>query len=361
MVCGDIVLFDSLAAFTHGVRLTTLEDKVTPNAAMLWHKSRALKGLQAKISTLAEDKEAIWTANETILAIFYLMEGAARFGLESEFKSHCLGLFQMMQLRGEVASACLKDLYVMQAVGLVEGTEMASELRHGITQGGHQPSNNKPSTITSITKRSELTYFQPGLQLEESVRVMVDTLPVGFRDLIALGNLSVEFILLLNEQLREYDSLGEAAEQQTKGVRRVRLLANQSQNAVERLACLGVVAFLFRRTVQMQMFPEVSFINKMTMLGRQIVSSGQTEILCYHELRVWATLAGAEIAATAGATLKQNTHDAMMELLLQERWVGGWNDVERIARRYLWDEKTLTAWKEYWMSYADVREVRHTG
>jgi hypothetical protein len=97
------------------------------------------------------------------------------------------------------------------------------------------------------------------------------------------------------------------------------------------------------------------------MLGRQIVSSGQTEILCYHELRVWATLAGAEIAATAGATLKQNTHDAMMELLLQERWVGGWNDVERIARRYLWDEKTLTAWKEYWMSYADVREVRHTG
>ncbi|KAK9259453.1 hypothetical protein V1519DRAFT_432476 [Lipomyces tetrasporus] len=322
-----MALFDSVATFTHGVRITTLEDKVTPSATMLWHKARALKGLQAKVSTEAEDKAAIWTASETILATFYLMEGAARFG-------------------GEVASACLKDLYVMQAVGLVEGTEMASELRHGIIQDGHQSSNNEPAAVTSITTRSELRYLRPGLQLEEPLRAMIDTLPVGFRDLVALGNLSIEFILLLEEQLQQYNSITEAAERQTKGSREL--------NAVEHLASLGIVAFLTRHTAQMQMFPKISFLDKLTMLGRQMASSGQAGTSCYSELRVWATLVGTEIATTAGATLRQRAHDAMTKLLLQERWIDGWNDVERIARGYLWDEKTLTAWNRYWMSCQDM-------
>ncbi|KAJ8104209.1 hypothetical protein POJ06DRAFT_279701 [Lipomyces tetrasporus] len=335
MVCGDMALFDSVATFTHGVRITTLEDKVTPSATMLWHKARALKGLQAKVSTEAEDKAAIWTASETILATFYLMEGAARFGYESEFKAHCL-----------VASACLKDLYVMQAVGLVEGTEMASELRHGIIQDGHQSSNNEPAAVTSITTRSELRYLRPGLQLEEPLRAMIDTLPVGFRDLVALGNLSIEFILLLEEQLQHGTT--------NQGVKRARVLANQSQNAVEHLASLGIVAFLTRHTAQMQMFPKISFLDKLTMLGRQMASSGQAGTSCYSELRVWATLVGTEIATTAGATLRQRAHDAMTKLLLQERWIDGWNDVERIARGYLWDEKTLTAWNRYWMSCQDM-------
>jgi hypothetical protein len=66
-----MTLFDAVAAFSHGIRIITLEDKVTPSAAVLWHKARALKGLQAKISTETVDKVAVWTSNETILATFY--------------------------------------------------------------------------------------------------------------------------------------------------------------------------------------------------------------------------------------------------------------------------------------------------
>ncbi|KAL4861107.1 hypothetical protein BDV12DRAFT_180734 [Aspergillus spectabilis] len=58
MICGDITLFDSVAVWAHGVRITTLEDKDTPSVAVLWHMARALKGLQAKISTETVDKVA---------------------------------------------------------------------------------------------------------------------------------------------------------------------------------------------------------------------------------------------------------------------------------------------------------------
>ncbi|KAH7112281.1 hypothetical protein B0J13DRAFT_576120 [Dactylonectria estremocensis] len=365
MVCGDMALFDSVAAFIHGVRLTTLEDQVTPSATMLWHKARALRGLQAKISTEAEDKETIWRASETILATFYLMEGAARFGYESEFKTHCLGLLRMMQLRGEVASACLKDLYVTQAVGLVEGTEMASELRHGIDSHDGSPSTRDAlttATASAITTKSKLRYPHPDLQFENPLWATVNASPAGFHDLVTLGNLSIEFILLLDdllgsmdqEQLQRYNGITEATERQTKLVRRARLLEKESHNAVERLACLGVIAFLTRRTSQMQMFPEMAFIDKLTTLGRHVTSSDLVGTSCYHDLRVWATLVGLEITDTAGVTLKQHAHEAMTELLFQERCMDSWDDVERIARRYLWDEKSLTAWKTYWMSYRDV-------
>lgn len=359
MVCGDMALFDSVATFTHGVRITTLEDKITPSATMLWHKARALKALQAKISTETEDKVATWTANETILATFYLMEGAARFGYESEFKAHCLGLLRMMQLRGQVASGCLKDLYVMQAVGLVEGTEMASGLKHDITQGSHQPSSNKQADGTSVTATTALRYPQPDIQLDRSLQSAIDILPEGFRDLAISGNLSIDFIFLLGEQSQQFDSITQSAsaERQTKGIKGARLLANRSQNAVERLACLGTVAFLTRRTAQMQMFPEVAYINRLAMLGSQMPSFSKEGTLCYRELRVWATLVGTEIAITAGATLKQRARQLMMDLVLQERWIGGWIDVERIVKRYLWDERSLAAWKRHWVNYQDQNQV----
>ncbi|KAK0759411.1 hypothetical protein N5P37_007599 [Trichoderma harzianum] len=357
MVCGDMALFDSVAAFTHGVRITTLEDKITPSTTMLWHKARALKALQAKISPQAEDKVATWTANETILATFYLMEGAARFGYESEFKAHCLGLLRMMQLRGQVASGCLKDLYVMQAVGLVEGTEMASSLKHDITQESLQLSSNKQADGTSVTATMALRYPQPVIQLDRSLKSAIDTLPEGFRDLAISGNLSADFIFLLGEQSQQYDDITQSAERQTKGIKGARLLANRSQSAVEQLACLGTVAFLTRRTAQMQMFPEVARINRLAMLASQMPSFSKGGTLCYRELRVWATLVGTEISITAGATLKQRARQLMMDLVLQERWIGGWIDVERIVKRYLWDEKSLAAWKRHWANYQDLNQV----
>jgi hypothetical protein len=365
MVCGDMTLFDSVAAFTHGVYITTLENQVTPSATMLWHKMRALRGLQMKISTETADKQTTWGASETILATFYLMEGAARFGYESEFKSHCLGLLRMMQLRGEVVSACLKDLYVMQAVGLVEGTEMASELKHGVANHKDSPSAREAQAIAtasaSLTK-AKLRYPRQDLHYENSLWPKINASPMGFRDLIMMGDLSIEFILLLDEllgsidraHLQQHSGITKATEQQTRMVKQARLLEKQSQNAVERLACLGVIMFLTRRTSQMRMFPEVAFINKLTTLGRQMRSYDQLGTSCYNELRIWATLVGVETMATAGATLKQHAHKAARELLFQERCVDGWDDVERIAKRYLWDEKCLAAWKNYWMSCWDM-------
>lgn len=365
MVCGDMTLFDSVAAFTHGVRITTLENQVTPSATMLWHKTRALRGLQAKISTETEDKETTWKASETILATFYLMEGAARFGYESEFKSHCLGLLRMMQLRGEVVSACLKDLYVIQAVGLVEGTEMASELTHGVDSHNGSPSSRDAQAVatpSAISTEAKLRYPYQGLHHENPLWAKINASPAGFHDLIMLGDLSIEFILLLDEllgsidreQLQRHSSITEATERQAKMVKQARLLEKESHNAAERLACLGVIMFLTRRTSQMQMFPEVTFIDKLTTLGRQMRFYDPVGMSCYNDLRIWATLVGVEITATAGATLKQRTHEAARELLFQEGPIDSWDDVERIAKRYLWDEKSLTAWKKYWMSCRDM-------
>ncbi|KAH7186918.1 hypothetical protein BKA60DRAFT_666916 [Fusarium oxysporum] len=365
MVCGDMTLFDSVAAFTHGVRITTLENQVAPSATMLWHKTRALRGLQAKISTGTEYKETTWKASETILATFYLMEGAARFGYESEFKSHCLGLLRMMQLRGDVVSACLKDLYVMRAVGLVEGTEMASELTHGVdSHNGSALSRDAQAvaTASAISTEAKLRYPYQGLHHENPLWTKINASPAGFHDLIMQGDLSIEIILLLDEvlgsigreQLQRHSSITEATERQTMMIRQARLLEKESHNAAERLACLGVIMFLTRRTSQVQMFPEVTFINKLTTLGRKMRNYDPVGTSCYNDLRIWATLVSVEIAATAGATLKQRAHEAARELLFQEGHVDSWEDVERIAKRFLWDEKCLTSWKKYWMNCRDM-------
>jgi hypothetical protein len=313
-----------------------------------------------KISSETEDKETTWRASETILATFYLMEGAARFGFESEFKSHCLGLLRMMQLRGEVMSGCLKDLFVMQAVGLVEGTEMASELKHGVDSHSSSPSRESQAvtTASATSTKAKLRYPRQGLHHEDSLWAMTNASPAGFNDLIMLGDLSVEFILLLDEllgsiereHLQQHSGITEAIEQQTKLIKQTRLLEKESHNVVERLACLGVIMFLTRRTSQMRMFPEVTFIDKLTTLGRQLRSYDQVGTSCYNDLRIWATLIGVETMATAGATLKQQGQRAARELLFQENYADSWESVERIAKRYLWDEKSLAAWKNYWIS-----------
>ncbi|KAF4494284.1 hypothetical protein FAGAP_9585 [Fusarium agapanthi] len=295
MVCGDMTLFDSVAAFTHGVRITTLENQVTPSATMLWHKTRALRGLQAKISTEAEDKETTWKASETILATFYLMEGAARFGYESEFKSHCLGLLRMIQLRGDVVSACLKDLYVMRAVGLVEGTEMASELTHGVDSqhsSALSQDTQAVATASAISTEAKLQYLYQG-----------------------------------REQLQRHSNITEATERQTMMIRQARLLEKESENVAERLACLGIIMFLTRRTSQVQMFPEVTFIDKLTTLGRKMRNYNPVGTSCYNDLRIWATIVSVEIAATAGATLKHRAHETARELLFQEGHADSWEDV----------------------------------
>ncbi|CEJ61928.1 hypothetical protein PMG11_10443 [Penicillium brasilianum] len=369
MICADVALFDAVAAFTHGVRITALEDKVTPTATMLWHKARALKALQAKIATgagtgtrpLTEHQAATWTSNETILSTFYLMEAAARFGYETEFRAHCQGLLRMMQMRGRVASGCLKDLFVLQAAGLVEGTEMASAIQNESEQTQHDSSSSVVGfSGMPVTIHSELRYpdLQPGTQFSGKLRMTINVLPKGFRELAMLGNLSIEFILLLEEQLKEAGDDTQTAERQTMGIRRARLLLTRSQNVVERLACLGMVAFLTRRTAQMQMFPEVAYIYKLGMMGRQMSAFGAEGKSCYGELRVWATLVGTEVAITAGANLKLRAGQLMRDVFLQEEWINDWADVEMIAKRHLWDENTLTAWRSHWMTYGKPGQLR---
>ncbi|CEJ61938.1 hypothetical protein PMG11_10454 [Penicillium brasilianum] len=354
MICSDIVLFDSVAAFSHGIRITTLGDQVTPTAGMLWHKARALRGLQAKLSAENVDKVAVRASNETILATFYLMEAAARFGHSTEFKTHCLGFLHMMHLRGQVISPCLEDLYFTQAAGLVEGTEMAAKLRHGLIPNAPPIPSHESVAITSDARILSLQYLQPGLQSERVLRDTIDSLPVGFRDLAATGSLSTDFILLLEEQLQQYDNTTEAAERQMKGIRKAWLLASQSHNAVEELACLGIIAFPTRHTAQMQLFPELSLLKGVKLLGQQVRFFGLAGPFCFLELRAWVILAGAEIATTAGAALKQHAYDMMTELLFEERWIDSWRSIERAVKGYLWNEKTTVAWKRYWTSYQDV-------
>ncbi|KAL3440863.1 hypothetical protein BJX65DRAFT_18166 [Aspergillus insuetus] len=342
MICGDITLFDSVAVWAHGVRTTTLEDNDTPNVTVLWHMARASKGLQAKIST---EKVAVWTSNETILATFYLMDGAAKFGSYSEFRAHCLGFLQMMRLRDRAVSTRLEDLYVMQAAALVEGTEMASRLRLEMIQDGHQPFS---------MRMLNLRYPLSGLQPDEALQVEIDNLPVGFRDLAVTGNLSIGFILLLKEQFQQPDNIMEA-ERQTEGIRKAWLLANQSHNAVEELACLGVVAFITWHSAQIKFFPERSLLDRVRKVGRQVGSLSQAGPSCYRELRAWVVLTSAEIASTVGATQKQHARDMMLELLVEERWIGSWSDLEGVVKGHLWNTKALAVWKTYWMSYHNLR------
>jgi hypothetical protein len=114
-----------------------------------------------------------------------------------------------------------------------------------------------------------------------------------------------------------------------------------------------MIAFLTRRTAQMQMFPEVAYIYKLGVMGSQMPAFSAGGKSCYRELRVWATLVGTEVAVTAGATLKLRARQLMRDVLVQESWIDGWEDVERIAKRHLWDESTLTAWRSHWMSYRE--------
>jgi GrpB-like predicted nucleotidyltransferase (UPF0157 family) len=374
VICSDITLFDAVAAFSYGIRATTLEDKETPSRAILWHKSRALRGLQAKISTEVPDKLAVWTANETILATFYLMEGAARFGYESEFRAHCLGLLQMVHLRAmaqtqaqwagtsldaKLATASLEDLHVMQAVGLVEGTEMASKLRHEIALYSYQSSVHSPTTIPSSvsTEALELRYPVPGQETNTQLQSLIDDLPLGFRDLAETGNMSVEVLLLLKEQLRlqHYHDMAEFAERQTEWIKHARALANWSNNPVEELACLGMVAFLSWGTAQLKFFPEASLLNRVKSLGRQTQSFDNAGLfICCRKLRAWVVLATAENAITGGATLKRHAYELMMEFLYGEPLIDNdWDTVEALVKRFLWNQKTLAAWKRYWMSYGE--------
>ncbi|KAL2849020.1 hypothetical protein BJX68DRAFT_98245 [Aspergillus pseudodeflectus] len=348
VICSETTLFDAVAAFSYGIRATTLEDKETPSPAILWHKARALRGLQAKISTEAPDKLATWTANETILVTFYLMEGAARFGYEAEFRAHCLGLLQMVHLRTKAqaraqcastrldassTTASLEDLHVMQAVGLVEGTEMASKLRHEIALYGYQ-SSSVPSSINM--EALDLRYPAPGKQTNPEIQSLIDNLPLGFRDLAETGNMSVQVLLLLKEQLRlqHYHDMAEFAERQTEWIKHARALANWSNNPVEELACLGMVAFLSWGTAQLKFFPEASLLHRVKSLGRQAQLFDNAGLfICCRKLRAWVVLATAENAITGGATLKRHANGLMREFLSGEPLIDNdWGNIEDLVK-----------------------------
>jgi hypothetical protein len=44
----------------------------------------------------------------------------------------------------------------------------------------------------------------------------------------------------------------------------------------------------------------------------------------------------------------------MMELLVEERWIGSWSDLEGVVKGHLWNTKALAVWKSYWMNYHNL-------
>ncbi|KAL2800575.1 hypothetical protein BJX66DRAFT_291135 [Aspergillus keveii] len=166
--------------------------------------------------------------------------------------------------------------------------------------------------------------------------------------------MSVEVLLLLKEQLRlqHYHDMAEFAERQTEWIKHARALANWSNNPVEELACLGMVAFLSWGTAQLKFFPEASLLNRVKSLGRQTQSFDIAGLfICCRKLRAWVVLATAENAITGGATLKRHAYELMMEFLYGEPLIDNdWDTVEALVKRFLWNQKTLAAWKRYWMS-----------
>lgn len=322
MMCRDCELFDAIASSAYGVYTCSGQQLVTrPTSAGLAHRARALRGMQRKLSS-----PTVTISNETMLAVFYLLENAARFRHLRDFRTHYSGLRRMMQLRGRIIPNSLEEAYVNQAVVILECSEIAWATRVKI---------ERPPLIN-------LTY---AISWSETDLAAVSSLPAGFQVLASEGSLSVEVLSLLAEvppaDYIKHD-LG-ASERQIEVVQRARLLLRASKVSVERLVCLGAIAFSLRVVIMKQFFSEPSFWKRLATSGR-IVSEGKGSRL-HRELKLWVTVVAADLASSSCQELATK---AIMEIKHQETWIQSWEDVSRSMQKFFYANSFVPAWQNYW-------------
>lgn len=325
-------LLDALAATALGVQATTIEGRETPTAAVLLHRARALAGLQARIVDPVKCVE-----NQTFLTVFYLLENAARFGNVAEFSIHYSGLQKMLAIRGSIQSECLEDVFVNQAIQLVEATETASDLRYMVSGSPEvYQRGSLPASISEI----------------ECLPLDLTMLPPGFQDLARQGQFSVEAIQILCDtpHNNRWTQELKASEQQRVVVERARRLFQVSSLPVERLTCLGVIAFCMRMTTHMQLFPEIAFFRRLVEASRYVAGDRQRLI---RELRVWVILIGADMASATNAILRRHANGSLREIQEQEKWIESWNDVEGAMKKFFWSEAFQEGWQKCWERKGD--------
>ena len=329
-----VALLDALAATALGVYATTIENRETPTSAILLHRARALAGLQARIEDPVKCLE-----NETFLTVFYLLENAARFGNLNEFSTHYFGLQKMIALRGCVQSECLEDVFINQAIQLVEATETASALRYQLN--GHSEAHERPGPPVSNCER-------------EFLPASMTMLPPGFQELAREGHFSAEAIQILCDTPYSHRWTQElrASEQQRIVVERARALFRVSSLPVERLACLGVIAFCMRMTCHMQLFPEIAFFRRLVGAARDVLGDRRRPI---REMRVWVILIGADMASTTNAMLRRHANESLNEMQEQEKWIQSWNDIESAMKKFFWSEAFHEGWRKCWESRKGTR------
>lgn len=322
-MCKDGGLFDAIAASAHGVYACSrqqLDTKAT--SSVLFHRARALSEMQKRLSDSTSA-----TSNETMLAAFYLLENAARFKHIQDFRAHYSGLRKMMKLRGQITPSCLEETYVNQAIVILEASEIAWTTRVAI---------EKPP-------RLRLTY--PTVPLEPHLQESVCFLPVGFQHLANDGSLSIEMLSLLADvppaDYIEHDL--KASERQLEVVQRARIILRTSRVSVERLVCMGSIAFSLRTVITKQFFSEPSFWKRLAATGK-IVSESSNDRLC-QELRVWVTVIAADLASTACEDLAR---EALIEIKRQETWTHSWDEVQCAMKKFFYLENFALAWQDCW-------------
>jgi hypothetical protein len=324
-MCRDRELFDAIAASAYGVYACSKQySAARPTSAVLTHRARALCGMQEKLSS-----PIAAISNETMLAVFYLLENAARFRHLRDFRAHYIGLRRMMQLRGRITPSSLEETYVNQAIVILEASEIAWTTRVSI---------EKPLRIN-------LTY--PVAQLDPHLLASVSSLPVGFQILAIEGSLSVEVLSLLTDvPSADYIKHDLAvSERQLEVVQRARLLLRASKLPVERLVCLGSIAFLLRIVIRKEFFSEPSFWKRLAAAGRT-VSEGK-DIRLHQELKVWVTVVAADLASS---TCEDLARKAVIEISRQETWIHSWEQVSHSMQKFFYANSFASAWRGYWES-----------
>ncbi|KAK5053691.1 hypothetical protein LTR84_001652 [Exophiala bonariae] len=322
MMCRNGELFDAIAASAYGVyACNEHRSSIKPTSAGLTHRARALQGMQRKLISPLET-----ISNETMLAVFYLLENAARFRHLRDFRTHYSGLRRMMELRGRITPRSLEETYVNQAIVILECSEIAWETRVLI---------ERPPPIN-------LTYTAG--EFENNLPVRFKSLPVGFQSLAVEGSLSVEVLSLLAEvppaDYIKHD-LG-ASERQLEVVQRARLLLRASKVAVERLVCLGAIAYSLRVIIMKHFFSEPSFWKRLAASGR-IVSEDKYSRL-HQELKVWVTVIAADLASS---TCQELARKAVMRLKDQEEWVNSWEEVSHSMQKFFYSQSFAPTWQKY--------------
>ena len=324
MMVQDQVLFDAVAVSAHGFHTDILLKQVKPSQATLWHRARALSGLQPRMT---DDRES--TTNTAVLIVFCLLANAARFHNHQEFRMHYKGLQRILKLRGKVEAQCLEDVFACQSIVVLESSEIASATRHTL----QDPLSTK------------LTY--PDLPLGTNLGAIASRLPFGLKRLAMEGCLSSEVITILGEipKADYWVSDYQASELHSSIAQRARFLFHASRSAVERLTCLGIMAFSLRLVIRMHFFPELSFLRRLVRAGQRISRSPER---LYHEIRVWVTIIGADLAAPTNDRLRHEARMALADLKMKEPWIKSWADVETAMKKFFWSDSFAAGWKNCW-------------